>query len=133
VIAIFPSLGFPEMFVLLVLGVLLYGRNLPEAGRKLGRVTAQLRRGFNDFKDQMNRDAEVGELKRTLQSTKEELRRATSLKRAVTEPAKALQDLTYAKLSSPLSVEDDGEAEPGGEEPAAAPAAESKKADEGAD
>jgi Sec-independent protein translocase protein TatA len=118
------------MFVLLVLGVLLYGRNLPEAGRKLGRVTAQLRRGFNEFKDQMNRDAEVGELKRTLQSTKEELRRATSVKRAVTEPAKALQDLTYAKLSSPLSVEED---EPEGEVPADTPAAESKKAAEGAD
>jgi Sec-independent protein translocase protein TatA len=102
VIAFLPSLGFQEMFVLLVIGLLLYGRNLPEAGRALGRVTAQLRRGFNEFKDQMNRDADVGELKRTLESTKAELRRATQVKRAIGSPGQALRELTDEALSSPL-------------------------------
>ena len=101
--ALLPSLGFQEMFVLLVIGLLLYGRNLPEAGRTLGKVTAQLRRGFHEFKSQMDRDASVDEMKRTLQSTKDEIKRATVAKRAVTDPKAALRDLTNEALSSPLS------------------------------
>ncbi len=105
VLGILPSLGFQEMFVLLVIGLLLYGRNLPEAGRTLGRVAAQLRRGFNEFKDQMSRDANVSEMKETLQSTKDEIRRVTAARRAMKNPATALKDLTTEALSSPLPDE----------------------------
>lgn len=104
--AIFPSLGFQEMFVLIVIGLLLYGRNLPEAGRTLGRVTAQLRRGFNEFKDQMNRDANVDEMKRTLQSTRDQIKQVAKVKRAVIDPTQALKDLTNATLSSSLPPEE---------------------------
>ncbi|MCA8977681.1 MAG: twin-arginine translocase TatA/TatE family subunit [Planctomycetes bacterium] len=100
--AFFPSLGFQEMFVLLVIGLLLYGRNLPEAGRTFGRVVGQLRRGFNEFKDQMNRDADVSEIKRTFQSTTDEIKRATAARRAITNPTGALRDLTNEAMSSPL-------------------------------
>ena len=110
-LAILPSLGFQEMFVLLVIGLLLYGRNLPEAGRTLGKVTGQLRRGFNEFKDQMNRDADLSEMKETLKSTKDEIRRTTTARRAIQNPTTALRDLTNEALSSPLP--DDGEADDG--------------------
>lgn len=49
-IAFLPTLGFQEMVVLLVLGILLFGRNLPDVGRQLGRTMAQLRRGMQDFR-----------------------------------------------------------------------------------
>ncbi|MCR9244488.1 MAG: hypothetical protein NXI31_05610 [bacterium] len=104
--ALISSFSFQEMFVLLVIGLLLYGRNLPQAGRTIGRVAAQLRRGFHDFKDQMNRDADLSEMKNTLQSTKDEIRKVTVARRAVTNPAGALKDLTTEALSSPLPDDD---------------------------
>lgn len=123
VLAILPSLGFQEMFVLLVIGLLLYGRNLPEAGRTLGRVAAQLRRGFHEFKDQMDRDASVDEMKRTLKSTKEEITRTAKIKRAVIDPKAALRDLTNAALSSPLpESESESEAESGAPNGSSTPA-----------
>jgi Sec-independent protein translocase protein TatA len=106
VFAFLPSLGFQEMFVLLVIGLLLYGRNLPEAGRNLGRMAAQFRRGFQDFKDQMNRDADLREMKRTLQDTTQELRRAGDVQRAAADPARAFRDLTNEAHSSPLPADE---------------------------
>ena len=116
VLALLPSLGFQEMFVLMVIGLLLYGRNLPEAGRTLGKVAAQLRRGFNDFKDQLDRDANVSEMKSTFQSTKDEIRKVTTARRAITNPAGALRDLTNEALSQPLP-DDSAEVPETGESP----------------
>lgn len=119
--AILPSLGFQEMFVLLVIGLLLYGRNLPDAGRTLGRVAAQLRRGLNEFKDQMNRDANVTEMRQTLQDTKAEIHRATSARRTIADPKRALRDLTNEALSSPLSGEEKSAQSSAGDEPQETP------------
>ncbi|MCA8949900.1 MAG: twin-arginine translocase TatA/TatE family subunit [Planctomycetes bacterium] len=115
VLGILPSLGFQEMFVLLVIGLLLYGRNLPEAGRSLGRIVAQLKRGFNEFKDQLDRDANVSEMKETFRSTKDEIRRVSTVQRTLTDPGSALKQLTHESLSSPLPddpASTNGEAKP---------------------
>lgn len=92
VFAILPTLGFQEMLVIIVLGVLLFGRNLPDVGRKVGRTVAQLRRGMQEFKDQMNRDDSVRELKDSFRETRDELRGATTVPRALANPGKAVRD-----------------------------------------
>jgi sec-independent protein translocase protein TatA len=102
VIAFFPSLGWQEMFLLLVIGLLLYGRNLPEAGRSLGRVAAQMKRGFQEFKDQMDRDGSMREVKKTFQETTGELRRVAEVPRALANPTGALRDLANEAMSSPM-------------------------------
>lgn len=93
VFAFLPTLGFQEMFVLVLLGVLLYGRNLPEVGRKVGKTVAQLRRGMHEFKAQMDRDESIRELRDTMRETKDEVRRAGTVPRALTDPTGALRDL----------------------------------------
>ena len=95
-----PSIGYQEMFLLLVVGLLLYGRNLPEAGRSLGRVAAQLRRGWHEFKDQMDRDGDLREVKKTLQGTAEELRRVAEVPRAIGDPRRALQNLAQDAMAA---------------------------------
>ena len=105
VFAFLPSLGFPEIVLLVVIGLLLYGRNLPEAGRALGKAAAQLRRGFNDFKDQMDREGDLSSMKRTLKDTAQELRNVAAVPRAGIDPTRALRDLTNEALSSPLPEE----------------------------
>lgn len=101
-LAFLPSLGFNEMIVLVIIGLLLYGRNLPEAGRALGKVAAQMRRGFQEFKDQLDREGDLSEVKKSLKNTAQELRNVAAVPRAAIDPKRALRDLTNEALSSPL-------------------------------
>ena len=103
--AFLPSLGFQEMIVLVIIGLLLYGRNLPEAGRALGKVAAQFRRGWTEFKDQIDREGDLSEVKKSLRNTAQELRNVAAVPRAGIDPTRALRDLTNEALSSPLPDE----------------------------
>ena len=91
------NIGGEEMFVLLILGVLLFGRNLPEVGRTLGKTVAQLRRGFQDFKDQMDKDDTLRDVRKSVQDVK----RAIEVPRAVADPGRMLRNLTDETLYSP--------------------------------
>lgn len=101
--AILPSLGWQEMFLLIVIGLLLYGRNLPQAGRTFGRFAAQLKRGFQDFKDQMDRDESVREMRKTLDETKREMARAAAVPNAIANPAHAVRELAHEALTAPAN------------------------------
>ena len=90
------------MFLLVLIGLLLYGRNLPDAGKTLGRFVAQLKRGFQDFKDQMDRDESLREVRRTFEDTTREVRNLTAVPRAVADPVHTLRELTNEAMSAPL-------------------------------
>ena len=90
------------MGLLFFVGLLLYGRNLPEAGRSLGRVVAQLKRSFQDFKYQLDRDGEIGDVKKAISDTAREVKNVAKVPRAVSNPAGALRDLTHEAMSAPV-------------------------------
>lgn len=104
-IALFSSIGWQEMFLLFFIGLLLYGRNLPDAGRSLGRVVAQLKRSFQDFKDQIDRDGDLRDASRAFKDTAREVKNVTKVPRAMANPAGALKDLTHEAMSA--AVRDD--------------------------
>jgi len=103
VIALFSSIGWQEMFLLFFIGLLLYGRNLPDAGRSLGRVVAQLKRSFQDFKDQIDRDGEIRNVKQAISDTAREVKNVAKVPRAIGNPGGALRDLTHEAMSSALT------------------------------
>ena len=105
--AILPSLGWQEMFLLGLIGLLLYGRNLPQAGKTLGRYVAQFRRGFQDFKDQMDRDETMREMRKTIDETKREMQRATAVPQAIADPARAVRSFAQDALAAPVEPADD--------------------------
>jgi sec-independent protein translocase protein TatA len=49
----FLGLGTQEIMLLLVLGVLLFGRNLPQLGRSLGKTVTEFKRGVKGLEDDM--------------------------------------------------------------------------------
>ena len=49
----FFGLGTQEIMLLLVLGVLLFGRNLPALGRSLGKTVTEFKRGVKGLEDDM--------------------------------------------------------------------------------
>lgn len=45
------GLGMTEILILVVLGVLLFGKNLPEVGRSVGKMLIEFKRGMSGFED----------------------------------------------------------------------------------
>jgi sec-independent protein translocase protein TatA len=48
-----PSLGATEIILLLVLGVLLFGRKLPELGRSVGKTFVEFKKGVKGMEDEV--------------------------------------------------------------------------------
>jgi sec-independent protein translocase protein TatA len=50
----FFGLGGQEILLLLVLGVLLFGRKLPEIGRSLGKTVVEVKKGLKGIEDEVS-------------------------------------------------------------------------------
>jgi len=90
------------MMILLIVGVLLFGRDLPDVGRKLGRTLAQFRRGLQDFKDQLDRDSTIRDLRDTVHDTVRDVKQAAAVPRQLADPATALRNLATDAMHAPL-------------------------------
>lgn len=102
-LAFLPTLGWQEMFLLIVVGLLLYGRNLPQAGRTMGRFVAQLKRGLQDFKDHMDRDEAMREVRKSIQDTRREMQDLAAAPRAIGDPVGALRELAGDAMRTPAT------------------------------
>ena len=52
----FFNLGAQEMIILLIIGVLLFGRKLPEVGRYLGKGIVEFKRGLKETESELNEE-----------------------------------------------------------------------------
>jgi len=50
-------LGGQEILLLVVLGVLLFGRKLPEVGRSLGKTMVEFKKGMRGVEDEINENS----------------------------------------------------------------------------
>lgn len=98
------ALGLPsyqEMLVLLIVGVLIFGRRLPEVGHTLGKTMAQIRRGLVDFKAQISADQDLRDAK----STVHELQRAIDAPRVLANPRRFLDQVAVDAEATPAQTE----------------------------
>ncbi len=52
-LAFLPNIGTTELIVLLVIGLLLFGRRLPEVGRSLGKGIVEFKKGLKGIEDEV--------------------------------------------------------------------------------
>ncbi|MBA2226799.1 MAG: twin-arginine translocase TatA/TatE family subunit [Thermogemmata sp.] len=50
----FFNLGGPEILLLIILGILLFGRKLPEVARSLGKATVEFKRGMRGLEEEIS-------------------------------------------------------------------------------
>jgi sec-independent protein translocase protein TatA len=55
----FFNLGPQEMLILLIIGILLFGRKLPEVGRYLGKGIVEFKKGIKGLEDEYDASATV--------------------------------------------------------------------------
>jgi sec-independent protein translocase protein TatA len=48
-----PTLGGTELIILLVAGILLFGRKLPDIGRSLGKTVTEFKKGVKGLEDEV--------------------------------------------------------------------------------
>ncbi|MFO0938931.1 MAG: twin-arginine translocase TatA/TatE family subunit [Gemmataceae bacterium] len=48
------GLGFQEIAVILILGVLLFGRKLPDIGRSIGKTVVEFKKGMKGVEDDLS-------------------------------------------------------------------------------
>lgn len=84
----FGTLGGPELFLILVIALIVFGpRKLPEIGKNLGRMMGEFRKASTDFQ-------------RTIEEEVEAVNRATEPPRV--EPPPALPPAVEVKAEAPV-------------------------------
>jgi Tat protein translocase TatB subunit len=98
--SVFGSLGGPEVILLFIAALLLFGpRRLPEIGRTLGKTVADFRRATSEFRMNLEREVRMDELKDTIRPI-ENVPRPETLARGVLQEVTAPAATTSAQPES---------------------------------
>jgi len=67
----FGSIGMPEMIIILVIALIIFGpRKLPELGRSLGKSLAEFKRASNELKNTLEEEIRLDEQRTTIEAQK---------------------------------------------------------------
>ena len=56
------GVGLPEVTVILILALLIFGpKKLPELGKQLGKTLQSLKKASNEFQDELNKAVDINE------------------------------------------------------------------------
>jgi len=117
----FGSIGGPEILLIFVLALLLFGpRKLPEIGKTIGKTLGEFRRATTDFTVSLEREIEMEKLKEVRSSLRSDVLDATTVP---SKPSPTAPALAAGAAAATVEPSNPPAAEPAPEEakPVAAP------------
>lgn len=57
IIGFLQSIGWPELLIVLVIALLIWGRRLPDVARSLGKSVTQFKKGMKETQDEIEKPA----------------------------------------------------------------------------
>ena len=112
VLTVFGTLGMPELILIFVVALLLFGpRKMPQIGRSIGRALGEFRRASNEFKRTIEDEVAADDLKdvtKDLRGLRDVGNDLKDLKRTIEKPV----ETTMKKM-----FEDPGDGDESGSEP----------------
>ncbi|MGD8256887.1 MAG: Sec-independent protein translocase protein TatB [Desulfobacterales bacterium] len=89
------GIGMPEMLLILAIALIVIGpKKLPDLAKSLGRAMREFKKATNEFKETMQIDSELSEVKKAFDDINEDVKGAVDLK---LEPATKPVDKTDAE------------------------------------
>lgn len=55
ILAFFQNIGWPELMIIGVIALLIFGRRLPEVGRSLGKGIVEFKKGLSDTGEEIRK------------------------------------------------------------------------------
>ena len=105
----FGSLGIPELILIFIVALIVFGpKRLPEIGKTLGKAMGEFKKATDDFKNTIEREVQVEELKQLASTTVVPVHEAISRSAPAAptangipaEPPPAIADLTPESLTT---------------------------------
>lgn len=85
----FGSIGGPEILLIFVLALLLFGpRKLPEIGKTIGKTLGEFRRATTDFTVSLEREIELEKIKDVRSTLRGDVLEATTVPAATVAPSR---------------------------------------------
>jgi TatA/E family protein of Tat protein translocase len=105
----FGSLGIPELILIFIVALIVFGpKRLPEIGKTIGKAMGEFKKATDDFKNTIEREVQVEELKQlastTIMPVHESISRSAPVAPTATgvpaEPAEQIADLTPESVTN---------------------------------
>ncbi len=115
------GIGMPEMILILAIALIVIGpKKLPDLAKSLGRAMREFKKATNEFKETMQIDNELSEVKKAFDDINEDVKQAVDLKPEFERKADAGTQLNEAGADKDTKDEADPEhqSEPGADKDA---------------
>ena len=100
-LAFIGPIGPWEAALVLFVGLMLFGKRLPEVGKQVGRTVADLRRKFQDFKRELNSDEALREARRAVDGFRRDIESPRETMRSLSNPVQVFDRLTREDHATP--------------------------------
>ena len=75
------GIGMPEMFLILAIALIVIGpKKLPDLAKALGRAMREFKKATNEFKETMQIDSELADVKKAFNDINDDVKEAVDLK-----------------------------------------------------